>query len=48
MKRGEIIEFELGVRCPHCEEISAVWQDELRAKEAQCKHCSESFLVEID
>ncbi|MGI2111793.1 hypothetical protein ACRN9C_20765 [Shewanella frigidimarina] len=48
MKTGEIIDFSVTARCPHCTEITAVNDGELRSKEAVCQHCDESFSVELD
>lgn len=48
MKSGEITRFDVQARCPHCENDTTVFQDELKDGEANCQHCDEVFEIRLD
>jgi ribosomal protein S27E len=48
MKLGEITQFDVHAKCPHCENETTVYQSELKDEEAGCQHCDESFQVKLD
>ena len=48
MKSGEITLFDVQARCPHCENHTTVYQNELVDGEVECQHCDESFQIKLD
>jgi predicted Zn finger-like uncharacterized protein len=48
MLNGEIVNFLVTAKCPHCTEETAVTKDELGNKEVDCQHCDKSFLIDLN
>ena len=45
---GEVKQFDVTAKCPHCENETSVSQYEIRSLTVQCQHCDEEFRIYLE
>ena len=47
MKIGEITDFKVTAKCPHCENETSVTESEIKYESVECQHCHKYFTVQL-